>query len=90
MGIVGAGVAVFLFGRVEKGSGTGMMEGFFAALIPFVAVTAAIGLVKAALLERGVLLGLLLSLYPDQYPPGSSLRGDTGLFGLSCSLPDWG
>jgi len=67
-----------------------MMEGFFAALIPFVAVTAAIGLVKAALLERGVLLGLLLSLYPDQYPPGSSLRGDTGLFGLSCSLPDWG
>ena len=47
-----------------------MLEGFFVALIPFVFVTAVIGLVKAALLERGILLGFVHALYPDQYPPG--------------------
>lgn len=60
-----------------------MLEGFFTALIPFVLVTAVIGLVKAALLERGILVGFVHSLYPDQYPTGSSLRGDINLFGLS-------
>jgi hypothetical protein len=91
MGIVGAGVGVFLLGREEtEGSGTRMMEGFFAALIPFVSVTAAVGLVKAALLERGILLGFLLSLYPDQYPPGSSLRADTALFSLSMLVAGMG
>ncbi len=84
MGIVAAGVCVYLLGREDTDDAdTGMVRGFFAALIPFVAVTAIVGLVKAALLERGILLGFILSLYPDQYPPGSSLRADTGLFGLS-------
>ncbi|NPV05203.1 MAG: hypothetical protein HPY67_10780 [Syntrophaceae bacterium] len=84
MGIVALGVGVFLLGRAETdASGNEMLEGFFAALIPFVFVTAVVGLVKAALLERGILVGFVYALYPEQYPTGSSLRGDINLFGLS-------
>ena len=84
IGIVAAGVGVFLLGQEEtNGSGSKMLEGFFVALIPFVLVTAVVGIVKAALLERGILVGFVHALYPDQYPPGSSLRADTSLFGLS-------
>jgi len=81
--IVGAALGVFLLGWSERDDSAAMLKGFFAALVPFTVVTATIGLVKAALLQRGILLGFILARYPDQYPPGSSLRSDINLFGLS-------
>jgi hypothetical protein len=81
--IVAAGLGVFLLGWSERDDSSAMLKGFFAALVPFTVVMATIGLVKAALLQRGILLGFILARYPDQYPPGSSLRSDINLFGLS-------
>jgi hypothetical protein len=83
MGIVAACLAVFVLGQNSKEDRSDMLRGFFAALGPFAVAAAAMGLIKAALLQRGILLGALVSLYPDAYPPGSSLRADTSLFGLS-------
>ena len=82
-GIVASGVLVFLLGLTGGDAPEEMLRGFFSALVPFTVVIAVIGLIKAALLEGGYQLGFLLALYPDQYPPGTSLRGDYNLFSLS-------
>jgi len=82
-GIVAAAVVVFLLGHTEGDAPEEMLRGFFSALVPFTVVIAVIGLIKAALLEGGYLLGFLHALYPDHYPPGTSLRGDYNLFSLS-------
>lgn len=49
-----------------------MSAGFFSALIPLALATAVLGLVKAALLDRGYLLGFILDSCSN-YPAGSAL-----------------
>ena len=67
-----------------------MLKGFFRALILFVFPVAVLGVVKAALLERGIIMGFLFDLYHGQYPSGSSLRADYNLFGLSMLIAGLG
>jgi len=49
-----------------------MLAGFFCVLIPLALVTAILGLLKAALLDRGYLLGFILDGCSN-YPAGSAL-----------------
>ncbi|MEL7548344.1 hypothetical protein AAGV37_00620 [Pseudomonas protegens] len=53
-------------------AGDDMLRGFFAALIPLALITALLGLIKAALLDRGYLIGYILDNCSD-YPAGSAL-----------------
>ena len=56
------------------------IDGFFSALIPLATLVALLGLTKAALLDRGYLIGRLLdSCY--YYPAGSALCVIWGCFG---------
>ncbi|MEN5238969.1 MULTISPECIES: hypothetical protein [Pseudomonas] len=64
------------------------LSGFFSALIPLALVSALIGLVKAALLDRGYLLGFMLESCAS-YPAGSALcinYNNLGLFWLAAAL----
>ncbi len=59
---------LFVFVQAEED----MLVGFFSFLIPLALVTATVGLLKAALLDRGYLIGLIADSC-FYYPAGSSL-----------------
>ena len=75
-------VSVFLVARKRSEPGD-VLRGFFAAVVLFALFAATLGLVKAALVERGILLSFLYSIDPGLYPPGSCWQRDYNLFGLS-------
>ncbi|WP_337157540.1 hypothetical protein [Pseudomonas putida] len=58
-----------------------MLAGFFSALVPLALATALLGLVKAALLDRGYLLGFILEGCA-YYPAGSALCVNYNNLGL--------
>jgi hypothetical protein len=51
---------------------------------------AILGLVKAAMMERGVLFGFLYNIDPGHYPPGSCLQRDYNLFSLTLLIAGLG
>lgn len=74
-------MTVFLVANDRAGAADDAPNGFFAMIVPSALLVAIIALLKAALLERGVLLAFVPGSILD-YPGGSSLRSDYNLFGL--------
>jgi len=86
MTLAAAGVFVFLAGRERSKEHGEMLVGFFTVLIPFAVAVAGFGLFKAALFERGCLLGFIFERYGNLYPSGSSLKDDYNIYSLSLAV----
>lgn len=82
IGVVVAILALFMTSRDGPVGSGRFVDGFFAVLVPLIALISIVALVKAALLERGVLLSFVPGPI-ELYPGGSSLRSDYNVFGLS-------
>ena len=74
-------LTVFFAPRAEANA-TKLFTGFLIAIVPFAAVTAAIGVFKSYLLNNGFVLDLFLDSCGTFYPQGSALCGDYNLYGL--------
>ncbi len=84
--LVFASVLLFVFvtsSFVKNMNGAVIVDGFYTAIITLAVVTASLGLVKCALLDRGIMVDVLLDHFSiKSYPPGTSLKSDYTAAGM--------
>ena len=88
--IVGVVLGVFFSIRYRRDVYRDLLRGFLVAIIPAGLFVAAFGLVKAAMMERGILFKFLYDFDPGHYPPGSCLQRDYNLFSLTLLITGLG